>query len=74
VSQLKRSDNDIVEAYWKMLSALSRTVKLKLASRLTNAVLEEELVEQKTSRKAKVVKRTGGQEYVNNIQNCYEIE
>ena len=54
---LKRSDNDIVEAYWNMLSALSRTVKLKLASRLTNAVLEEELVEQKTSRKAKVVRR-----------------
>ena len=39
---LNRSDNDIVESYWKMLSALNRTVKLKLASRLTNAVLEEE--------------------------------
>ena len=54
---LKRSDNDIVEAYWKMLSELSRTVKLKLASRLTNAVLEEELVVQNTPRKAKVVRR-----------------
>ena len=40
---LKRSENDVVEAYWSMLSALSRTVKLKLASKLTNAVLEEEV-------------------------------
>ena len=55
---LKRSDNDIVEAYWNMLSALSRTVKLKLATRLTNAVLEEEMSEQRPhSRKAKVRKR-----------------
>ena len=55
---LKRNDNDIVEAYWSMLSALSRTVKLKLASRLTNAVLEEELVEQVPHcRKAKVRRR-----------------
>lgn len=55
---LKRNDNDIVEAYWNMLSALSRTVKLKLATKLTNAVLEEEMSEQRTpSRKAKVRKR-----------------
>lgn len=55
---LKRNENDIVEAYWKMLSALSRTVKLKLASRLTNAVLEEEVVEQEQhTRKAKVIRR-----------------
>ncbi len=56
---LSRSDNDIVETYWKMLSALSRTVKLKLASRLTNAVLEEEALEQVPHyRKAKVKRRT----------------
>ena len=56
---LKRNDNDIVEAYWKMLSALSRTVKLKLASRLTNAVLEEEAIEQlPNTRKAKVIRRS----------------
>ena len=55
---LNRSDNDIVESYWKMLSALSRTVKLKLASRLTNAVLEEEALEQVSHyRKAKVRRR-----------------
>ena len=39
---LKRNENDVVEAYWSMLSALSRTVKLKLVSRLTDSVLEEE--------------------------------
>lgn len=55
---LKRSDNDIVEAYWNMLSTLSRTVKLKLASRLTNAVLEEETAIQDCSRKAKVRRRS----------------
>jgi hypothetical protein len=55
---LNRSDNDIVESYWKMLSALNRTVKLKLASRLTNAVLEEEALEQVSHyRKAKVIRR-----------------
>ena len=54
---LKRSDNDIVETYWKMLSTLSKTVKLKLASKLTNAVLEEEVTDQKPSRKAKVRRR-----------------
>ena len=56
---LKRSDNDIVEAYWNMLSTLSRTVKLKLASKLTNAVLEEETAAQENySRKAKVRRRS----------------
>jgi len=56
---LNRSDNDIVESYWKMLSALSRTVKLKLATRLTNAVLEEEILEQVPHyRKAKVRRRS----------------
>lgn len=56
---LKRSENDIVEAYWNMLSTLSRTVKLKLASKLTNAVLEEETTAQKNySRKAKVRRRS----------------
>lgn len=55
---LKHSDNDIVEAYWNMLSALSRTVKLKLASKLTNAVLEEEVANQASHyRKARVVRR-----------------
>lgn len=55
---LNRSDNDIVESYWKMLSALSRMVKLKLATRLTNAVLEKEALEQVPHyRKAKVRKR-----------------
>lgn len=54
---LKRSDNDIVETYWKILSTLSKTVKLKLASKLTNAVLEEEVTEQTRSRKAKVKRR-----------------
>ena len=55
---LKRNDNDVVETYWNMLSTLSRTVKLKLATRLTNAVLEEEISEPKPHyRKAKVRKR-----------------
>lgn len=55
---LKRNDNDIVETYWNMLSALSKTVKLKLAARLTNAVLEEEVSDQNPHyRKAKVRKR-----------------
>lgn len=55
---LKRSDNDIVETYWKMLSSLSKTAKLKLASMLTNAVLEEEGLEKKSyTRKAKVRRR-----------------
>jgi hypothetical protein len=55
---LKRSDNDIVEAYWNMLSSLSRTVKLKLATMLTNAVLEEETATQLPHyRKAKVRRR-----------------
>lgn len=55
---LKHSDNDIVEAYWNMLSALSRTVKLKLASKLTNAVLEEEVANQAPHyRKARVIRR-----------------
>lgn len=55
---LKRNDNDIVDAYWNMLSSLSRTVKLRLATKLTNAVLEEEMCDQSHhSRKAKVRKR-----------------
>ena len=56
---LKRNDNEIVETYWKMLSALSRTVKLKLASRLTNSVIEEDVLEQTSGyRKAKVKRRS----------------
>ena len=56
---LTRTDNDIVETYWKMLSTLSRTVKLRLASKLTNAVLEEESKEASTAhyRKARVVRK-----------------
>ena len=55
---LKRSDNDIVEVYWNMLSTLSRTVKQKLASRLTTAILEEKTSRQENySRKAKVRRR-----------------
>ncbi len=56
---LTRTDNDIVETYWKMLSTLSRTVKLKLASKLTNAVLEEESKEVVPThyRKARIVRK-----------------
>lgn len=52
-------EKDVVETYWNMLSALSRTVKLSLASRLTNSVLEEEVAEEKTQphRTAKVKRR-----------------
>ena len=40
---LTRPEKDIVEAYWKMLSTLSRTVKLSLArSILENAFYIEQ--------------------------------
>ena len=32
---LKCSENDVVDAYWSMLSALSRMVKLNLPSKVT---------------------------------------
>ena len=55
---INRNENDIVETYWSMLSALSRTVKLKLASRLTDSVIAEETKEQTSpQRKAKVKRR-----------------
>ena len=56
---LTRSEHDVVEAYWKMLSTLSRTVKLSLASKLTKSVLDDEIAERTMlpSRKAKVRRR-----------------
>ena len=56
---LTRPENDTVEAYWKMLSTLSRTVKLSLASKLTKSVLDDEIAERSSlpSRKAKVIRR-----------------
>jgi hypothetical protein len=60
---LQRNENDIVEAYWKTLSSLSRTVKLKLVSRLTDSVLKEEILSDShtiQSRKAKVRRRSSG--------------
>jgi hypothetical protein len=56
---LTRPENDTVEAYWKMLSTLSRTVKLCLASKLTKSVLDDEIAERSPlpSRKAKVIRR-----------------
>ena len=57
---LTRPEKDIVEAYWKMLSTLSRTVKLSLASKLTKSVLDDEIAERSPlpSRKAKVIRRS----------------
>jgi hypothetical protein len=56
---LTKPENDIVEAYWRMLSKLSRTVKLSLASKLTKSVLDDEIAERSSlpSRKAKVIRR-----------------
>ena len=56
---LTRPELDIVETYWKMLSTLSKTVKLSLASKLTKSVLDDEIAERNPlpSRKAKVVRR-----------------
>ena len=57
---LTKPENDIVEAYWRMLSKLSRTVKLSLASKLTKSVLDDEIAERSSlpSRKTKVIRRT----------------
>jgi len=57
---LNYSEHDVVEAYWKKLSTLSKTIKLSLASKLTESVLEEEVKETSTqeTRKAKVVRRS----------------
>ena len=56
---LTKPENDTVEAYWKMLSTLSRTVKLSLASKLTKSVLDDEIAERSSlpSRKARVIRR-----------------
>ena len=56
---LTKPENDTVEAYWRMLSKLSRTVKLSLASKLTKSVLDDEIAERSSlpSRKAKVIRR-----------------
>ncbi len=53
---LKWNEIDTVEACWKVLSSLSRTAKLSLASKLTNSVLEEEMSDESNShpRAAKV--------------------
>lgn len=52
------SNNVVLEVYWKMLSTLSRTVRLGLASRLTDSILKEELSGQTSApRKIAKVKR-----------------
>lgn len=40
---LTRKETDILESYWELLSVLNRKIKLGLAARLTDAVLQEEI-------------------------------
>ena len=54
----RQTESEVVESYWNELSSLSKTIKLILASRLTQAVLDEEkAAHQPDSRRVAKIKR-----------------